>query len=125
MSSVADDPVEASPAAPEPAQSDSGPAFGLMTRLLVVVLSGPVVFYRRWISPALPPSCRFHPSCSAYALEALATRGPVMGVLLAGWRLARCHPFNPGGYDPVPPPRQTPRRNRRPSGASRWTSTSI
>ncbi|MFB9318996.1 membrane protein insertion efficiency factor YidD [Cryptosporangium minutisporangium] len=90
------------------------------------MLIAPIQFYRRWISPALPPRCRFHPSCSAYALEALRTHGPVAGILLAGWRVMRCHPFHPGGYDPVPSarPRWALRlrraRNRRlSSGASR------
>ncbi|GAA0272299.1 hypothetical protein GCM10009539_69620 [Cryptosporangium japonicum] len=102
----------------------SAPA-GRISRLLLAVLIAPIEAYRRWISPALPPRCRFHPSCSAYALEALRTHGPVAGILLAGWRIMRCHPFHPGGYDPVPTarPRWAVRlrraRNRRPSGASR------
>jgi len=58
--------------------------------------------YRRWVSPALPPACRFYPSCSAYALEAVARHGAFHGGWLAVRRLVRCHPFNPGGYDPVP-----------------------
>ena len=62
-----------------------------------------VVAYRRWISPALPARCRFHPSCSAYALEALTRYGVWRGTGLAVRRLLRCHPFHPGGYDPVPP----------------------
>jgi putative membrane protein insertion efficiency factor len=70
------------------------------------MLALPIIAYRRWISPALPARCRFHPSCSAYALEALATHGAVRGTGLAIWRLLRCHPFHPGGYDPVPPPRR-------------------
>jgi hypothetical protein len=69
------------------------------------LLALPVIAYRRWISPALPARCRFHPSCSAYALEALATHGALRGTGLAIWRLLRCHPFHPGGYDPVPPAR--------------------
>lgn len=66
------------------------------------LLALPILAYRRWLSPALPARCRFYPSCSAYALEALARHGPVRGTGLAAWRLLRCHPFNPGGYDPVP-----------------------
>ena len=61
-----------------------------------------VVAYRRWISPAMPARCRFYPSCSAYALEAVTRHGAVRGTALALWRLLRCHPFHPGGYDPVP-----------------------
>jgi putative membrane protein insertion efficiency factor len=69
------------------------------------VLVLPIIAYRRWISPALPARCRFYPSCSAYALEALAVHGAWRGVRLTLWRLLRCHPFHPGGYDPVPPPK--------------------
>ncbi|HEU4423861.1 MAG TPA: membrane protein insertion efficiency factor YidD [Pilimelia sp.] len=68
-------------------------------RLLVL----PIIAYRRWISPALPARCRFYPSCSAYALEAIARHGALRGTVLAVLRLLRCHPFHPGGYDPVPP----------------------
>jgi putative membrane protein insertion efficiency factor len=71
----------------------------LAARPLIVAVVG----YRRFISPLLPPACRFAPSCSEYALEALRTHGAVRGLGMAAWRLARCHPFNPGGYDPVPP----------------------
>jgi putative membrane protein insertion efficiency factor len=67
-------------------------------RLLMLPIGG----YRRFISPLLGPRCRFAPSCSAYALEALREHGAARGLWLAVARIARCHPFNPGGYDPVP-----------------------
>jgi uncharacterized protein len=58
--------------------------------------------YRRLASPLLPPSCRFYPSCSAYAEGALMRHGAAKGAWLTARRLARCHPFHPGGIDPVP-----------------------
>ena len=77
--------------------TETGPA--VITRALMAVVTG----YRRFISPLLPPRCRFEPSCSAYALEALRVHGAARGLWLAVARIARCHPFHPGGYDPVPP----------------------
>jgi putative membrane protein insertion efficiency factor len=58
--------------------------------------------YKRFISPLLPPACRFYPSCSEYAAQAIAKHGLMHGGILAAKRLGRCHPWNPGGYDPVP-----------------------
>jgi uncharacterized protein len=58
--------------------------------------------YQRLISPALPRSCRFYPSCSQYTLEAIERYGILRGGWLGARRLVRCHPFNPGGFDPVP-----------------------
>jgi putative membrane protein insertion efficiency factor len=58
--------------------------------------------YQLWISPLLPASCRYYPTCSAYAIQALERHGAVRGSWLALRRITRCHPFQPGGYDPVP-----------------------
>jgi len=62
----------------------------------------PLRFYKRFISPLLPPMCRFEPTCSVYAMQAIEKHGVIRGVWLGVRRLARCHPFNPGGWDPVP-----------------------
>ena len=59
--------------------------------------------YKLAVSPLLPPACRFYPSCSQYAVEAFEKHGVLRGGILAAKRLARCHPLNPGGVDPVPP----------------------
>jgi uncharacterized protein len=69
---------------------------------LAWLLALPIRFYRRFLSPLLPPACRFHPSCSSYALQALHKHGALRGVRLIVWRLLRCQPFHPGGFDPVP-----------------------
>ena len=58
-------------------------------------------FYQLFISPLFPPTCRFYPTCSRYAIEAIQKKGVLRGVLLAIKRIAKCHPFHPGGYDPV------------------------
>lgn len=60
--------------------------------------------YKRYLSPLLPPSCRFYPTCSEYAAQAVEAHGVVRGLALAGRRLLRCHPWHPGGFDPVPEP---------------------
>lgn len=70
----------------------------------VRVLQAPVHFYRKVLSPLKPPTCRFYPTCSAYALEALEKHGAVKGSWLAVKRICRCHPFHPGGIDHVPEP---------------------
>ncbi len=70
----------------------------LLDRLMI----GAIRFYQLAISPALPPSCRFYPTCSEYTLQAIAKYGALKGLWLGVRRIARCHPFHPGGYDPVP-----------------------
>ena len=75
-----------------------------MTRSpLALLLSFPVWLYRKVISPMKPPTCRFSPTCSAYALEALRVHGALRGTWLSVRRLCRCHPYREPGHDPVPP----------------------
>ncbi len=66
------------------------------------VLLAPIRGYQRWVSPSLPRRCRYEPTCSAYAVEAVERFGLMRGFLLAGWRLLRCNPLSHGGFDPVP-----------------------
>jgi uncharacterized protein len=68
-------------------------------RLLTAVLIAPIRLYQRWISPALAPRCRYYPSCSDYAIQAIRELGPIRGLILAVWRLLRCNPFSHGGFD--------------------------
>ena len=75
------------------------PLLRLARHAAVLALSVPIHAYRYMLSPMLAPSCRFAPSCSAYALEALSVHGPIKGVWLALRRLSRCHPFHAGGVD--------------------------
>jgi len=76
------------------------------------LLSLPVYAWRWLLSPVLPVACRYTPSCSAYAIEALRTHGALNGGRLAAGRLCRCHPWGGAGFDPVPPPSPEPRRLR-------------
>lgn len=70
-----------------------------MKRIFIAMIRG----YQKWISPMKrQPSCRFVPTCSAYAIQAIERFGAIQGTLLAIWRILRCNPFHPGGYDPVP-----------------------
>jgi uncharacterized protein len=70
----------------------------MITRLAVLLLR----FYQRLYLPFLPRICRFEPTCSSYTIEALRRHGLLKGLGLGAWRLLRCHPFHPGGFDPVP-----------------------
>lgn len=72
------------------------------------LLVGAIALYRRFLAPLLPPSCRYEPSCSAYALEAIRHHGAVRGSFMALKRVARCHPWAPGGIDRVPVRRASP-----------------
>lgn len=73
-----------------------------VSRLAASALILPIRFYQRVISPLTPPCCRFTPTCSHYAIEALQKHGPLRGTWLAVRRICRCHPWGGSGYDPVP-----------------------
>lgn len=72
-----------------------------MKRFLTALLLAPIRAYQRWISPGLPRRCRYEPTCSDYATQAIRELGPARGAVLAGWRLLRCNPFSNGGIDDV------------------------
>ena len=78
-----------------------------MRRAAVSTVKAPILFYRSFLSPLFPPVCRFEPTCSEYALDAVHIHGPIKGIGLTAKRLARCHPFTwlggSSGFDPVPP----------------------
>ncbi|ADI13508.1 membrane protein insertion efficiency factor YidD [Truepera radiovictrix] len=79
-----------------------GAKLSLAQRLVLA----PITFYQRYVSPLKPsPSCRFSPTCSRYTAEAVRVHGVLRGLLLGARRLLKCHPFHPGGFDPVPPAR--------------------
>jgi uncharacterized protein len=87
----------------------SGPA-----RIARAVVVAPIVVYRHVVSPAIPRRCKYEPTCSRYAVEAIREYGILRGLVLAGWRLLRCNPWSHGGYDPVESQRVFtvgPRRN--------------
>ena len=87
----------------------SEPPTKLLSRLGIALLVAPIRLYQLLVSPLLPPGCRFEPSCSRYAVEALQIHGPIKGLGLAIRRILRCHPVTllggSSGYDPVPPVR--------------------
>lgn len=70
-------------------------------RVALAIAIAPIEAYRRFVSPAIPRRCKYEPTCSRYALDAIRRYGILRGLVLAGWRLLRCNPFSHGGYDPV------------------------
>ena len=78
-------------------------ALRAVSRLTARLLVMPILFYQHFITPYTPPACRFTPTCSEYARQALLTHGPLKGLLLVMWRILRCNPWGGSGYDPVPP----------------------
>jgi hypothetical protein len=72
-----------------------------MVPMLGSLLAAPIRWYQRLVSPVLPRRCKYEPTCSAYAIDALRMHGPFKGAVLVVWRLLRCNPFSHGGYDPV------------------------
>lgn len=82
--------------------NDKKSALTSLSAFVAKVLICPIRFYQRFISPLTPPSCRFTPTCSQYAVEALQKHGPIKGLYLAIRRILRCHPWGGHGYDPVP-----------------------
>ncbi|HEV7585178.1 MAG TPA: membrane protein insertion efficiency factor YidD [Solirubrobacteraceae bacterium] len=83
------------------AASGAPPASSMATRVVRAVATMPIVAYQKLISPAIPRRCKYEPSCSRYAVEAIRRYGILRGLVLAGWRLLRCNPWSYGGYDPV------------------------
>lgn len=93
--------MSAGPRCTDPAEPPA-PRGARLVRLTRQVAVAPIVFYRRALSPLKPATCRFSPTCSAYAHEAILRHGVFRGGALAAWRILRCQPFARGGYDPVP-----------------------
>jgi uncharacterized protein len=84
-----------------PPASEARTAPHAAARVARALVSAPIVLYQRLISPALPRRCKYEPTCSRYAVEAIREFGILKGLVLAGWRLLRCNPWSHGGYDPV------------------------
>jgi putative membrane protein insertion efficiency factor len=114
------DDVSADLAATEPGELTSSASRTRPAFRVASVLIAPIRFYQLYISPTRPPTCRYYPTCSAYAVEALQLHGAVRGSYLAIRRLLRCHPFHKGGADPVPEPRRSAAARERggPAGSS-------
>ncbi|REJ71734.1 MAG: membrane protein insertion efficiency factor YidD [Proteobacteria bacterium] len=82
-----------------------------ITRLLGSLIVVPIKVYQWCISPFIGSRCRFYPSCSSYAVDAISSHGPIKGSILGIKRISRCHPWSDGGYDPVPDPTDPPSSN--------------
>ena len=82
------------------------------TRILRALVTAPIIVYQRLISPAIPRRCKYEPTCSRYAVEAIRRQGVLRGLVLAAWRLLRCNPWSHGGYDPVEAQQVFGRRHR-------------
>ncbi len=80
---------------------ERSPVAHTAARLARAVVLAPIIVYQRAISPAIPRRCKYEPTCSRYAVEAIREYGILRGLVLAGWRLLRCNPWSDGGYDPV------------------------
>ena len=111
--------LDSKPAPPLDPGVPTAQPIGMVARALLLLIGG----YRRLVSPLLPPSCRFYPSCSRYAVIAIQRHGALRGLWLAVRRIGRCHPWNPGGYDPVPP--ADGRLGRAAAGRSRWRKPAL
>ena len=90
----------------------------MLTQILIALIRVYQLTLSRLLLAAFGPVCRFEPSCSRYAVACLEGQGALRGTLLSVRRLCKCHPFHPGGYDPPPPPRSTPRRASAPKTGS-------
>lgn len=95
---VSDDRAETGAPVDTPVSPSITPRTPIPARVLLALIAA-----YRWTAPARTPRCRFAPTCSAYAVEAIETHGALRGAALAMRRVGRCHPWNPGGFDPVPP----------------------
>ena len=81
--------------------STGRPSSRAAARILRAAVLAPIIAYQRLVSPAIPRRCKYEPTCSRYAVDAIRRYGALRGLVLAGWRLLRCNPWSHGGYDPV------------------------
>ena len=110
---------------PQPAHHLPAAGGAALARALRALVTVPIVAYQRLISPALPRRCKYEPTCSRYAVQAIRSHGVLRGGVLAAWRLLRCNPWSYGGYDPVEAQRlfASPAPAEQASGAQQLSST--